>query len=145
MSQDEFIKMVEGLADKYSPMQVFQDACRMMALSIHSPLIFEGMEKDGVEREYAGFVEKYGKESPAAFGRLLGAVMVALEETRTDFLGGVMERMGATNKHTAQFLTPVCLSRLMGRMNFDGKDINPGEIVELSDPCCGAGAKRLYI
>ena len=140
MTQGEFIKIVEGLADKYSPLQVFQDACRMMALAIHSPLIFEGKEKDGVEREYAGLVEKHGKENEAAFGALLARVALTMEETRTDFLGGVMEAMGATNKHASQFLTPVDVSRLMGRMTFERAEKPvPGEIVNISDPCCGAG------
>ena len=39
MRQDEFIKEIEKLSGRYSPLQVFQDACRMMALAIHSALL----------------------------------------------------------------------------------------------------------
>ena len=141
MTNEEFIRMVEKLSGRYSPLQVFQDACRMMALAIHSALLcFDPAAKHCAEKEYAELVEKHGKENEAAFAQLFRAVAQKLEVTRTEFLGGVMESMGATNKHTSQFLTPVSLSRLMGRMTFERAEKPvPGEIVNLSDPCCGAG------
>ena len=141
MTNEEFIRMVEKLSGRYSPLQVFQDACRMMALAIHSALLcFDPAAKERAEREYYELVEKHGKENEAAFAQLFSAVAQKLEVTRTDFLGGVMESMGATNKHASQFLTPVDVSRLMGRMTFERAEKPvPGEIVNLSDPCCGAG------
>ena len=141
MTNEEFIRMVEKLSGAYSPLQVFQDACRMMALAIHSALLcFDPAAKERAEREYYELVEKHGKENEAAFAQLFSAVAQKLEVTRTDFLGGVMESMGATNKHASQFLTPVDVSRLMGRMTFERAEKPvPGEIVNLSDPCCGAG------
>ena len=85
-------------------------------------------------------MEKHGKENEAAFAQLFSAVAQKLEVTRTDFLGEVMTLMDATNKSTSQFLTPVCISRMMGRMTFERAEKPvPGEIVNLSDPCCGAG------
>ena len=141
MKREEFIKEIEKLSGRYSPLQVFQDACRMMALAIHSALLcFDPAAKERAEREYYELVEKHGKENEAAFAQLFSAVAQKLEVTRTDFLGGVMESMGANNKHTAQFLTPVDVSRMMGRMTFERAEKPvPGEIVKLSDPCCGAG------
>lgn len=141
MTNEEFIRMVEKLSGRYSPLQVFQDACRMMALAIHSALLcFDPAAKERAEREYYELVEKHGKENEAAFAQLFSAVAQKLEVTRTEFLGGVMEAMGATNKHASQFLTPVDVSRLMGRMTFERAEKPvPGEIVNLSDPCCGAG------
>jgi hypothetical protein len=141
MTNEEFIRMVEKLSGRYSPLQVFQDACRMMALAIHSALLcFDPAAKERAEREYAELVEKHGKENEAAFAQLFSAVAQKLEVTRTDFLGEVMTRMGATNKSTSQFLTPVDVSRMMARMTFERAEKPvPGEIVNLSDPCCGAG------
>ena len=140
MTNEEFIRMVVKLSGAYSPLQVFQDACRMIALAIHSALLcFDPAAKERAEREYAELVEKYGKENEAAFAQLFRAVAEKLEVTRTDFLGGVMERMGATNKGTSQFLTPRHLAHFMGMVAFEGKKPVPGEIVYLSDPCCGAG------
>ena len=137
MTNEEFIRMVEKLSGRYSPLQLFQDACRMMALAIHSALLcFDPAAKERAEREYYELVEKHGKENEAAFAQLFSAVAQKLEVTRTDFLGEVMTRMGANNKH----LTPVCISRMMGRMTFERAEKPvPGEIVNLSDPCCGAG------
>ena len=140
MTNEEFIRMVEKLSGRYSPLQVFQDACRMMALAIHSALLcFDPAAKERAEREYHELVEKHGKENEAAFAQLFSAVAQKLEETRTDFLGEVMTRMGATNKSTSQFLTPRNIAHMMGMVTFEGKKPVPGEIVNLSDPCCGAG------
>lgn len=140
---EEFIRKIEKLAVRYSPIQVFQDACRMMAIAIHSPLIvFDMKEKEAIEKEYNDLLDKHGgKGAQASFAELFALVCEKMEATRTDFLGTVLERIGANNKHTSQFLTPISVSRLMARMTFerDDRKPKPGEIVNISDPCCGAG------
>ena len=89
-----------------------------------------------VEKEYAEtrarFDEAEWKHVVKAFCHLCDALTVKREE----FLGHVMEELGATNQHNGQFLTPVHVSSLMGDIvSEEPRD----EVIRLHDPCCGAG------
>ena len=60
-----------------------------------------------------------------------------------------MEALGAANTHNGQFLTPVCVSRMMAGVGCQGIEYTPGKIISLSDPSCGSsvllieGAEKL--
>jgi hypothetical protein len=74
---------------------------------------------------------------------------MALERHREDFLGHALEALGAANTHNGQFLTPVCVSRMMAQVGCQGIEYTPGKIISLSDPSCGSsvllieGAEKL--
>ena len=63
---------------------------------------------------------------------------LALEYHREDFLGHALEALGAANTRNGQFLTPVCVSRMMAKVNLAGFEHTPGEVVKLADPACGS-------
>ena len=133
----EFIKTLNSIARKFPTWQVFADAVRMMALTLRSPLLLEPGEKEECERQFKDIAERYSEER-SQMAKLFAIVMQALEESQTDFLGGVMERVGASNLGTDQYLTPTPVSSMMARVLAHPADYKPGQIVTMSDPSCGA-------
>jgi len=133
----EFIKTLNSIARKFPTWQVFADAMRMMALTLRSPLLLEPCEKEECERQFSDIEERYSEER-SQIAKLFAIVMQALEESQTDFLGGVMERIGASNLGTDQYLTPTPVSSMMARVLAHPTDYKPGQIVTMSDPSCGA-------
>lgn len=131
-----FVREIEAAAGRYRAADVFVDACHMMALSVWAQLCF-GEARRRAEEDYAATRAKYGEGEFAHLCEAFAALVAALEERREEFLGHVMERcFGVTNKGNGQFLTPVNLSHMMGRI------VAPEpreEVVRLCDPCCGAG------
>ena len=133
----EFIKTLNSIARKFPTWQVFADAMRMMALTLRSPLLLEPCEKEECERQFSDIEERYSEER-LQMSKLFAIVMQALEDSQTDFLGGVMERIGASNLGTDQYLTPTPVSSMMARVLAHPTDYKPGQIVTMSDPSCGA-------
>lgn len=133
----EFIKTLNSIARKFPTWQVFSDAMRMMALTLRSPLLLEPCEKEECELQFSDIEERYSEER-SQIVKLFAIVMQALEDSQTDFLGGVMERIGASNLGTDQYLTPTPVSSMMARVLAHPTDYKPGQIVTMSDPSCGA-------
>ncbi len=131
-----FVKEIEAAAaGGHRAGDALFDAARMMALAIQKPLALSG--GDEIEAEWQRIRDRYSDGEYAHIATAFGLLMDALEEKREEFLGHVMERcFGATNQHAGQFLTPVSVAGMMGRIvSEEPRD----EIVTLHDPCCGCG------
>lgn len=134
-----FIKTLEGLAGRRSVVDAFSDVCAALACGI------EQLSPNPQEREerFASTMAKYDADDRRVFGKLLAIVVQALELSRESFLGPVLEEIGASNTRNGQFLTPVDLAKLMGRIvsapTATVAKHRPGELVTLNDPACGAG------
>lgn len=147
----EFIKEVTAAAGHRHVAEVFADMVRAMAISIESPMSFDSRRK-ALEDEYATIKGRYSPDEFVHFPRAFGVVALALEEKREDFLGHALEHLGASNTRNGQFLTPVCVSRFMAKVNCSQKpdDYQPGKIVKINDPACGSsvllieGAEALH-
>lgn len=135
--ESTFIKLLKTVARRFPVWEVFADAVRMMALTIRAPLLLDESENAEAERQFMALGEKYPNEREA-FAKLFGIVCVALEETGTDFLGGVMERLGSANLGTDQYLTPTPVASAIARVVSVTEAYEPGQIVTMSDPSCGA-------
>lgn len=99
----EFVRLIEGAARRTSVMNAFGDAVHLMALSLWAPL---APNRAAVEADYGATRRKYEDGDMDAFARALKLVVEELEETREEFLGAILERIGAANKAGGQFLTP---------------------------------------
>lgn len=94
-----------------------------------------------MEEEYLSVAHKYSHGEPGRrpidlMPKLLGQLVNAMEETKSDVLGDLFK--GAiTHGERGQFLTPECVTELMAKMLGDGA----GETV--CDPCCGSGRMLL--
>ena len=135
-----FIKEVHAAAKSRYAVEVFADMVRTWALAIESPLAL-GERHAEIEKEYAQIKERYSADEFAHFAQGLAIVFLALERHREDFLGHALEELGAANTRNGQFLTPVCVSRLMAAVNCRnsaGLGYTPGTPIRLSDPSCGS-------
>ena len=144
----DFIKEVSAAARSRFAVDVFADMVRAMAICLESPLVI-GERHAELEKEYAQIKGRYTEDEFVHFPVALALVQMALEARREDFLGHALEELGAANTRNGQFLTPVCVSRLMSKVNLAGFEHTPGEVVKLADPACGSsvllieGAERL--
>ena len=146
----DFCKCVERAARHRRQSEVFADMVRAMSLSIEGATLIHAETLADIEREYAEIRARYTADEFAEFPRALALTVAALEAAREDFLGHALESLGASNTHNGQFLTPVCVSRMMAACLYPKLDgYTTGQIVKLSDPACGTsvllieGAERL--
>ena len=146
----DFCKCVERAARHRRQSEVFADMVRAMSLSIEGTTLIHADTLADIEREYAEIRERYTADEFAEFPKALALTVAALEAAREDFLGHALEALGASNTHNGQFLTPVCVSRMMAACLYPELDnYAPGQIVKLNDPACGTsvllieGAERL--
>lgn len=135
--ESSFIKLLKAVARRFPVWEVFADAVRMMALTLRAPLLLDESEKAEAERQFMALGEKYPSECET-FAKLFAIVCLALEETGTDFLGGVMERLGSANLGTDQYLTPTPVASAIARVVAVPDAHEPGHVVTMSDPSCGA-------
>ena len=135
----EFLKEVEAASRHRFAVEVFADMVRAMAIAIESPLVF-GERRAHLEAEYEQIRGRYDADEFAHFPRAFAIVAAALEEKREDFLGHALEHLGASNTRNGQFLTPVCVSRMMAATLLHDKlyDYVPGKIVKINDCACGS-------
>ena len=132
----DFIKEVRAAARSRFTVDVFADIVRALAIAIEVGTRLDSVEE--LEREYAQIKDRYEADEFEHFYRANAIVMNALERAREDFLGHALEELGASNTRNGQFLTPVCVSRLMARMMCPDVEYTPGKIIRLSDPSCGS-------
>lgn len=132
-----FIKEVHAAARARYAVEVFADMVRTMAIALESPLTL-GDRRKAIEAEYAQIKGRYTEDEFVHFPIALAMVQMALERHREDFLGHALEELGAANTRNGQFLTPVCVSRMMAAVNCRGIDYTPGKIISISDPSCGS-------
>ena len=132
----DFIKEVHAAARSRYAVDVFADMVRSMSIAIEVSTHIG--PTDALEKEYAAIREKYEPDEFQHFFHAFAIVMAALERAREDFLGHALEELGASNTRNGQFLTPVCVSRLMAKVNCRGLEYTPGKVIRLSDPSCGS-------
>ena len=132
-----FIKEVHAAARSRYAVDVFADMVRAMAICLESPLVI-GERNAELEKEYARIKGRYTEDEFTHFHVAFAIVSLALERHREDFLGHALEQLGASNTRNGQFLTPVCVSRLMAKVNCRGLQYTPGKVIRLSDPSCGS-------
>lgn len=146
--KQDFIKEVHAASRSRYAVDVFADMVRAMAIALESPFTL-GERKKSLEAEYAQIKGRYESNEFAHFPHALAITYMALERRREDFLGHALEALGAANTRNGQFLTPVCVSRMMAQVGLRGLETRPGEIIRLSDPSCGSsvllieGAEKL--
>jgi len=129
-----------------SPYQVFSDWISMAVASF-----------SGDEDVYQKPLDRYrndgrDEETVRALATLhanaLGGLVLAVEETQEDVLGGVYEHYGLTSEHFAQYFTPGAVSRAMAQMNLPDansiREATPEEPLVIGD-VSGCGSGRLIV
>ena len=130
-----FLKEIERAATSRFVNDVFADAVHMMACSLWAPL---APDRESVETDFSATRKKYNDKEFEHIQTAFGIVMEALEARREEFLGTILEHLNANAKGFGQFLTPKPVAHLMGRMALEGLKYEPGRILTITDPACGA-------
>jgi type I restriction-modification system DNA methylase subunit len=81
-------------------------------------------------------IYKYSKEA-LLFLKLLGVVIVLVEDEPKDVLGELYMKLNLGNAKTGQFFTPNSVSKLMAKISYDNdfKELKQPFII-LSEPAC---------
>ena len=140
-NNQQFIKIFNKLAYRFSPWEVWKDFIVMFACAISNSLDKTHYE----EREalYLKTIQKYNKEERALFPQLAAETVIALEENQEqDFLGNIFINLGLGNKSGGQFFTPYHICELMAKVTIGDilPQIKKNSYITVCDPCCGAGA-----
>lgn len=130
-----FVKALERATGSRSIVDVFTDTVHMMACALWAPF---APDRKAVEGDFAGVWARYSDSQHVAMQESFAILSDALTSRREEFLGTVLEGIGAANTHNGQFLTPVHIARLMAKICDPCDGYRPGRLITLNDPACGA-------
>ena len=132
------IKELEAARNGRMLQDVFTDFVRMSALAIESPLT-RGEQHRDIEDEFAHIRAGYNDEQYEHIRTALAIVVDALEERRVEFLGTVLEEIGASNVRNGQFFTPPAVGRAMAELTGADLGYTPGKPITVADIAGGSG------
>lgn len=133
----DIIKIINGIAGKYSAYEVFSDWIRCASLSIsNSCQLFHDKVWHDREQMYLDTMRKYTKNEGEMFVEMLGLLTETLEEP-SDVLGQVYMESGMGSKAAGQFFTPYHLSELCAQLSLPEPDEDG--IYRVNEPSCGGG------
>jgi hypothetical protein len=141
--QKELLKLFGSLAYRHSAWQVFVDFAEAAAISLSNAV--DWPQRDAREERYMAIVKRYKPDELAAFPKMLGEVVLALEEEPADVLGRTFHDLELHNKWSGQFFSPYPLCRMMAKMTLGDEEDVRAKIaargfVTAQEPCCGSGA-----
>jgi len=129
-----------------SPYQVFSDWIDLALASFTGD--DDAYQKPLTRYANGGRDEDMVRELATRHANALGGLVLAMEQTNEDVLGGVYEHYGLTNNHFAQYFTPGAVSRAMATMNLpDGDELHdatPEDPLVIGD-VSGCGSGRLIV
>jgi len=135
-----FIKKFNDIARYKHRYDVFRDFVTISAISLHNAV----NKVESLEDEYMQIIKPYSKNEVNAFSELFGDLVMMLESSPCDVLGGLYMELELGNKNAGQFFTPAHISELMAQLVYGDelKYINK-PFITLSEPTCGAGGMVL--
>ena len=139
----EFCALMDQFAFRYSRWQVWNDFLSLSAISLAN--VMPALEKEEREKQYLSIMDKYQKEEQEAFPKMLGLVVLALEENpEQDFLGSLYHYMNLQQEQKGQFFTPYHICQFMSEIQFSDAEademLKERRYISVNDPACGAGA-----
>lgn len=141
-AQKNIVKLLEGLSNRYSKWEVWQDFIIMTAIGISNTL--GGPYKEDREKQYMSRARKYSREEMEAFAQMFAEVTLELDRNPDqDFLGDLFMSLDLGNQWKGQFFTPYSVCRAMSAITYGDdlrKKIEEKGWVSVNDPACGAGA-----
>ncbi len=136
--QSQFIKIMEGLAYRFSMWDVFNDFCSMAAWNLRQAFY----PKEAAE-VFKRLDEKYNQEQISQFAQAFICVVESLEAGYGDFLGECYMAMELGKSQIGQFFTPYPVCKVMAKSTLDSdieSKLNTCGYMTICDPACGAGA-----
>lgn len=127
----DIIKQIKRLSGSRSSYEVFCDWIKCSALAIAQTTIYSKQR----ETQYLSTAKKYSNEELQVFANMLNLLTETMEDQMADILGDIFMQSGWGNKHTGQFFTPYCISRMMAKLVYSKTD----DIVSMNEPTSGSG------
>lgn len=135
---NEIVKIINSMAGRYQPRQIFQDWIKMFALSMSNSFYFDNK----LENEYLDIAKKYTNDQLNMFSEMSARLVMLFAEEISDYLGEIYMMLGASSVKTAQFFTPFHVSEIMAESTLTKWDRKK---IILSEPTVGGGANILAI
>lgn len=134
------IDLMRKAAYSHDTWNVYSDFLELSSVAISNSV--DLLNKGEREKRYFEIIKGYTKEEMELFPKMLGELVMALEEEQTDILGEVYQELELANKWRGQFFTPMSICRATGEMAMQGlkKEIDKKGFVTVSEPACGGGA-----
>lgn len=137
------VKLFESCRYKHDLYTVFSDWCECAAISMSNAVDLAHFEKR--EARYLEIARKYDARTMGDFPKIMGEVVMALEDKPHDILGATFHALELHNKARGQFFTPYPLCQLMARMVAGSAEDMRNAIAErgfmiAQEPAVGSGA-----
>ena len=141
--QKELLKLFGSLAYRHSAWQVFADFAEAGAISLSNAI--DWAQRDEREARYMALIKRYKPDELSTFPKMLGELILALEEEPSDILGRTFHDLELHNKWSGQFFSPYPICQMMAKMTLgDEEDVRARiaarGFVTVQEPCCGSGA-----
>lgn len=135
----EMARLVQQIAHRHRPGQVFSDFCELAASAISNAVDKSQAEKR--EERYMQLIGSYNESERSMFPQMLGLLVQALEARFDDCLGRLFMSMDLGNAQQGQFFTPYSVSQLMAGMTMTdaASVIERQGFIQMNEPAVGAG------
>lgn len=137
------VKLFETCRYKHDLYSVFSDWCECAAISMSNAVDLVHAEKS--EARYLEIIAQYDRPTVETFTKIMGEVIMAMEDAPQDILGATFHALELHNKARGQFFTPYPICRMMAAMLAGSKE-EIGKIIEkrgfmvAQEPAVGSGA-----
>lgn len=137
------VKLFESCRYKHDLYTVFGDWCETSAIALSNAVDLAPAEKR--EARFQEIAGKYGTETMGTFSKIMGEVVMALEDRPHDVLGATFHALELHNKAHGQFFTPYPVCQLMARIVAGSPDDMKKLIAQrgfmlAQEPAAGSGA-----
>lgn len=137
----DIIKDFKSLQGKYSLYEIWCDFLEMASISIQNSCMKTEWQKR--EDKYLQIAKKYSKDDLMVFSKILGKIVLCMENEFTDLLGEIYMELELYNSENGQFFTPYNLSQLCSKVVIDEdkikKHIEENGYVTINEPSVGGG------
>lgn len=138
MSKSNIIKLFNELSVRHNSWTTFSDFLEVASISIRNSLNIINIEK--YENRYKEVMRKYNDREIEIFPKILGELIISMEEEPGDVLGELFMELELGNKWKGQFFTPFSICKLSAEIIFDDSIIKEKGFITLNEPACGGGA-----
>lgn len=137
------VKLFESCRYKHDLYTVFGDWCETSAIALSNAVDLVHAEKR--EARFQEIARKYGRETMDTFSKIMGEVVMALEDRPHDVLGATFHALELHSKAHGQFFTPYPVCQLMARIVAGSPEDMQKMIAErgfmlAQEPAVGSGA-----
>jgi type I restriction-modification system DNA methylase subunit len=134
------IKLIEQVSYRHSTWKVFSDFVELASLSISNSV--DKTQYETREKRYLEIIKTYERTEGELFPKMLGELILALEDKMTDILGEIFMELELGNKWKGQFFTPMSVCKMTAQVLLENVEsiIQEKGFVTISEPACGGGA-----